>query len=87
MLFFKDSADGYYQFADDAPPEWYAHLTPTAQQLAPPPPAPTPQEKRAALYPPLTDFADAYYWQEQGDPSKMAAWVAACAAVKALVPK
>lgn len=30
MLAFKDNADGYYEFRDDAPPEWYAGLTPTA---------------------------------------------------------
>lgn len=33
MLFFKDKGDGYYQYADDAAPESYAHLTPTAQQF------------------------------------------------------
>lgn len=32
MLFFKDDNDGYYQFDDNAPPEWYAHLTPTTQK-------------------------------------------------------
>ena len=41
MLAFKDSADGYYEFADDAPPEWYAGLTPT--DLRPPTPAGIPQ--------------------------------------------
>jgi hypothetical protein len=41
MLYFKDSGDGYYEFADDAPPEWYAHLAPTSQQL------PTPLEANA----------------------------------------
>ena len=34
MLYFKDSIDGYYEFADDVPADWYAHLTPTAQQIA-----------------------------------------------------
>lgn len=33
MLFFKDSKDGYYQFEDNAPPAWYAHLTLTGQQF------------------------------------------------------
>jgi len=32
MLSFKDSNDGYYEFADDAPTSWYAHLTPCAPQ-------------------------------------------------------
>lgn len=52
MLAFKDSADGYYEFADDAPPEWYVGLTPTA--LRPPSPPAIPQsvtrfQARAAL--------------------------------------
>ena len=33
MLFFKDKKDGYYQFADDADPDWYADLTPCPQQI------------------------------------------------------
>lgn len=44
MLAFVDDRDGYYEFADDAPPEWYAHLTPTT--LRPPvvvPPTPAQQ--------------------------------------------
>jgi len=42
---------------------------------------------REAAYPPLTDLADALYWQAQGDDSKMAAYLAACAAVKERFPK
>lgn len=42
---------------------------------------------RAANYPPLTDLADAMYWQSQGDNSKMLAYTAAVAAVKAMYPK
>lgn len=45
------------------------------------------QRLRAAEYPPLTDLADAIYWQQQGDDSKMTAYVAACEAVKAKYPK
>lgn len=30
MLAFTDNHDGYYEFENTAPPEWYAHLTPTA---------------------------------------------------------
>lgn len=37
MLTFKDAADGYYQFEDNAPPEWYAHLT-SCDPIEPPPP-------------------------------------------------
>lgn len=42
---------------------------------------------RRAAYPPLADLADALYWQAQGDDSKMAAYHAAVAAVKARYPK
>lgn len=42
---------------------------------------------RAPEYPPVTDLADAIFWQQQGDDSKMAAYVAACEAVKAKYPK
>lgn len=40
MIAFTDGFDGYYQFEDTAPPEWYAHLMPTA--LRPPAPSPVP---------------------------------------------
>ena len=40
------------------------------------------QRNRSPLYPPLADFADAYYWAQKGDDSKMTAYVAACAKVK-----
>ena len=48
MLYFQDSDDGYYEFADDAPPEWYAHLTPAAQQV-PPVVVQTPAQQLAQL--------------------------------------
>ena len=41
------------------------------------------QRNRSPLYPPLADFADAYYWAQKGDDSKMTAYVADCAKVKA----
>jgi len=44
MLYFKDSNDGYYEFADDAPADWYAHMTPTSQQV-PPVVVPTPAQQ------------------------------------------
>lgn len=44
MLSFKDTKDGYYQFADDAEPKMYAHLTPC--EFRPPPPQ-TPEELAA----------------------------------------
>lgn len=42
---------------------------------------------RRDAYPPLADLADALYWQSQGDDSKMEAYNAAVAAVKAKFPK
>ena len=45
------------------------------------------QRNRSPLYPPLADFADAYYWAQKGDDSKMTKYVADCAKVKAENPK
>lgn len=49
------------------------------------------QEKYRSLrrneYPPLSDLADALYWQAQGDKSKMTAYIAAVDAVKQKYPK
>jgi hypothetical protein len=44
-------------------------------------------ERRAQEYPPLSDFADATYWQSKGDDTKMIAYLAACELVKAKYPK
>lgn len=44
-------------------------------------------KKREAEYPPLSDFVDAFYWSQNGDPSKMQAYLAAVKAVKARYPK
>ena len=38
-------------------------------------------------YPPMTDLADALYWQSKGDESKMTAYLAAVEAVKLKYPK
>ena len=43
--------------------------------------------KRAAEYPPITDFADAYYWAQKGKTELMDAYVAKCDAVKAKYKK
>jgi hypothetical protein len=43
--------------------------------------------KRRQEYPDLSEFADAIYWQQKGDNSKLIAWVAKCDAVKAKYPK
>ena len=48
------------------------------------PPAPTYQELRAAAYPPMSDYLDGIV---KGDAEQVAAYVAACLAVKEQFPK
>lgn len=43
--------------------------------------------KRQAEYPPLADFADAYYWAQNGDNTKMTAYIEKCDEVKSKYPK
>ena len=43
--------------------------------------------KRQSEYPPLADFADAYYWAQNGDNTKMTAYIDKCEAVKTKYPK
>lgn len=43
--------------------------------------------KRAAEYPSLAEFADAYYWAQNGDDTKMTAYIEKCAEVKQKYPK
>ena len=45
------------------------------------------QRSRAAEYPSLADFADAYYWAQNGDDTKMTAYIEKCEAVKTKYPK
>jgi hypothetical protein len=45
------------------------------------------QRDRAQFYPDLADFADAYYWAQKGDESKMNAYIAKCDEVKSQYPK
>lgn len=45
------------------------------------------QRMRQPEYPPLTDLADALYWQQKGDDTKMTAYLAAIQAVKEKYPK
>lgn len=45
------------------------------------------QRKRAPEYPHLEDFADAYYWAQKGDNTKMNEYVAKCDAIKEKYPK
>ena len=42
---------------------------------------------RAKEYPSLADFADAYYWAQNGDDTKMTAYIEKCEAVKTKYPK
>jgi hypothetical protein len=42
---------------------------------------------RRKSYPPLEDLADALYWQSQGKPGPMNAYLAAVKAVKTKYPK
>lgn len=45
------------------------------------------RRERQKNYPPITELADALYWASEGDDSKLTAYYAACAAVKAKYPK
>lgn len=45
------------------------------------------QYLRVREYPPLSDLADAIYWQAEGDNTKMTAYLAAVEAVKVKYPK
>ena len=45
------------------------------------------KDNRRVLYPPLTNFADAMYWNSKGDSSKLTAYYAACEKVKTDNPK
>lgn len=42
---------------------------------------------RLSSYPPLADFADAYYWAQKGDNTKMNEYIAKCDTVKEKYPK
>jgi hypothetical protein len=45
------------------------------------------QRKRQREYPPLSELADALYHQQNGDDTKMTAYLAKCEAVKQKYPK
>jgi hypothetical protein len=45
------------------------------------------QKPRQEEYPPLSDLADALYWQSQGDNTKMADYLEKCETVKQKYPK
>lgn len=58
-----------------------------AAHVADNPPPPPLEQLRAREYPPITDLADALYWERNGDPSKMEAYLAGVQAVKDKHPK
>lgn len=45
------------------------------------------KDDRQPLYPPLEDFADAMYWNNKGDSTKLETYYAACEKVKTDNPK
>jgi hypothetical protein len=45
------------------------------------------QQDRKPLYPKLEEFADAYYWAQNGDTTKMQEYLDKVSAVKAQFPK
>lgn len=45
------------------------------------------QKQRSALYPPLSELADALYWKERGNPDLYEAYIAKCDDVKTAFPK
>jgi hypothetical protein len=89
MPHYKDLNNGLH-FLDDAS---FAHYLPEgcveitdeqAEALRPVPPEPTYEEKRAAEYPPMTDYLDGIV---KGDQEQVVAYIAACNAVKLKYPK
>lgn len=44
-------------------------------------------ERRKESYPPLSDLADAIYWQSKGDNTKLEAYLTKCEEVKSNFPK
>ena len=45
------------------------------------------QRQRAPEYPDLKEFADAYYWAQNGDNTRMDAYMVKCSTVKNKYPK
>ena len=88
MYYFKDLSDGYYAVAslDVKVPEGSVQITEQEaeairqSQVIPP----TYQQLRAAEYPPMADYLDGVV---KNDQAQIAAYIAACEAVKAKYPK
>lgn len=45
------------------------------------------QRQRSSEYPDLKEFVDAYYWAQNGDNTKMNAYIVKCSTVKNKYPK
>jgi len=82
--------DNSLHFLDD---DSFVHLLPAgsvqitdaeAEAMRPQPPELTYAEKRAAEYPPMTDYLDGVV---KGDQAQIDAYIAACLAIKAKYPK
>ena len=87
MFYFKDQNDGFYSVAslDVRLPEGCVQITEAqAEALRPVAPELTYAQKRAAEYPPMTDYLDGI---AKGDTAQVNAYIAACLAVKAKYPK
>jgi hypothetical protein len=87
MIYFKDQADGLYQIEsiNVRVPEGCIEITQEeADALRPKPLAPTYAQKRAAEYPPMTDYLDGIV---KGDQAQIAKYIADCQAVKIKYPK
>lgn len=82
MLHFKDSADGYYAFEDDAPSELYAHLIPADAEILPDDPQAY-SYLRATAYAALNQDEMRYDDLVNGTTT----WQDAIAAIKTSIPK
>lgn len=68
------------------PGHWKINLADLTLVSTDPPPEPY-YMGRSREYPGWQDFADAFYWAQQGDPSKMNDYLAKIGAVKKKYPK
>jgi hypothetical protein len=76
----SDETIGKYTFSEQLSPEQVFLFG----DIASPPDY---AELRRREYPPLSELADAIYWQENGDKEPMKAYIKKCTAVKDKYPK
>ena len=84
MFYFKDQKDGVYAVAylSIRVPDGCVEITQDEFNFVPP--EPTYAQKRAAEYPPMTDYLDGVV---KGDQAQIDKYIADCLAVKAKYPK